>query len=73
MDRFQIVSEDVAKLAPNWEDYDYGYDWDDWGDYLIDSKTGEIIYKDGGEPEDMTLGRNLSFFVELANRAANGD
>lgn len=70
MPRFEIVSGDVAKLAPNWEAYDYGWG-EDWEDYLIDAKTGEIIYKDGGEPEDMTLGRNLSFFVKKMNELAD--
>lgn len=69
MPRFVVVSEDVAKLAPNWEAYDYGFE--DWNDYLIDSSTGEIIYKDGGEPEDQTLGRDLSFFVSWMNELAD--
>ncbi len=69
MARFIVVGEEEARKAPNWEDYDYG--WDDWLSYLIDTESGEIIYREGGEPEDQTLGRDLRFFVDKMNELAD--
>lgn len=72
MPRFMVYDKAEAKGCANWEDWDYGEDWYDWESYLVDTTTDEIIYKDGGEPEDQTLGRDLSFFVDWMNRLANG-
>lgn len=40
--------------------------------YLVDTNTNEIVYSDGGEPEDMYLNRNLSVFVDLLNKVSEG-
>jgi hypothetical protein len=61
-DRFKVILEDSYDGAE--ESY-----WES----LLDTKTGQIVYQDGGEPEDMTLGRNLRGLVDLLNRVARGE
>lgn len=39
-------------------------------DVLVDQSTGLVVFEDGGEPEDMTLGRNLAPLVTLINQLA---
>jgi hypothetical protein len=41
---------------------------DHWGYDLIDRETGESCGSDAAEPEDKSLGRDLFWVVELANR-----
>jgi hypothetical protein len=45
---------------------------DDGGGFwrLIDTATGEEVGTDSGEPEDKTLGRDLRWVVDLANKLA---
>lgn len=62
MNRF-VIKEDEDEDA-----------YDDWGnprDVLLDTKTNRVVYYDGGEPEDMTLTRNLDVFVNLLNELAD--
>lgn len=54
---------------------DYELDIDDIGSYLVDTKLNTIVYSDAYNceyPEDMTLGRDLSTFVDLLNTVAQG-
>lgn len=45
----------------------------DYGNVLIDTKTGEVVFDDRRmEPEDATLCRDLSVFVDLLNEVADG-
>jgi len=37
-------------------------------DVLVDKCTGEVVYFDGGEPEDNILCRNLGVLVDLLNK-----
>jgi hypothetical protein len=39
---------------------------------LVDTKTGEVVGSDGGEPEDNTFYRDWSWVPELLNKVANG-
>ena len=71
-DRFIVVDLDEAKEYDDPEGHTDSFsDWDDWKSYLVDRKTSQVIYSDCGEPEDMTLGRNLYFFVEKLNEVSN--
>jgi hypothetical protein len=40
--------------------------------HLRDLKTGQIVFYDGGEPEDQTLIRDLRDLVDLLNKVARG-
>ena len=51
------------------EDED-GNDYDDFFYELFDALTGEVVFRDGGEPEDQTLSRNLRPLVDLLNKVA---
>lgn len=63
--RYRVVAWADAKSAANAEIYHGEYSDDPW--YLIDTQSNEIIYRDGGEPEDMILVRDLSLFVGQMN------
>ena len=39
---------------------------------LVDTKTGEVVGSDGGEPEDNTFYRDWSWVPTLLNKVANG-
>ena len=57
---------DRFKVEERIEDYDCGC-------VLIDTKTGVVVFDDRRmEPEDATLCRDLSVFVDLLNELANG-
>ena len=47
--------------------------YNEWQAVLIDVKTNTIVFEDGGEPEDMTLTRNLYHLVRLLNKVASGE
>ena len=36
---------------------------------LFDHHRGEVVFRDGGEPEDMILPRNLRILVDLLNES----
>ena len=40
---------------------------------LIDTKTGEVIGYDGGEPEDQLLVRDWSWVPDILNKIASGE
>lgn len=70
--RFHIVDHDEARKAPNALAY-IGYSPDEeLRNYLIDQRTGCIVYMDGGEPEDQTLRRDQRALVDLLNEVADG-
>lgn len=73
MPRFKIVDFKEAQGYDDPNEYAYDTGWNDaeWSYYLVDTKTNEVIYADGGEPEDMTLTRNLGFFVDKMNEVAD--
>lgn len=68
--RFIVVGDDTLK-----QDYPEQYEvwahaWGAYDLYLIDTKTGKVVYTDAGNvdyPEDMTLDGDLSTFVDLLN------
>ena len=39
---------------------------------LVDTKTGEVVGTDGGEPEDNTFYRDWAWVPTLLNKVANG-
>ena len=39
---------------------------------LVDTKTGDVVGSDGGEPEDNTFYRDWSWVPDLLNKVANG-
>lgn len=62
---FDKLDEDICK--------DYGINRDyDWGEALfrVENGTRTLVYVDGGEPEDMTLSRNLGVLVNELNKTA---
>lgn len=40
---------------------------------LVDTKTGEVVGWDGGEPEDNSFGRDWSWVCPLLNKVAKED
>jgi hypothetical protein len=44
--------------------------WGDWYNALIDGRTGDVVFEDGGEPEDQTLTRDFAPLVQLLNQLA---
>jgi hypothetical protein len=68
-ERFVIVSTDEAKAVPNYGAFGGG---DDWRHpfYLLDTKTGDLVFCDAMEPEDACLHRDLRPLVTLLNAAA---
>lgn len=71
MPRFVVKYEgEGAETAENWEAERFLFD--DYIGYLVDTTTNQIVAADGGEPEDMTFGRNLSQLVWLLNEVADG-
>ena len=70
MSRFTVV--DDTELKEKWPDQhaEWYSAWDDYAYFLVDTASGKVIYNDGGEPEDMTLGRDLGFFVDMMNDLA---
>lgn len=71
MARFKVVDlEELKALNPEeGAEYDHASYIEDPRDYLYDTDTGKVIFVDGGEPEDATLGRDLHVFVDLLNEA----
>ena len=43
--------------------------WDSYTE-LVDTKTGEVVGSDGGEPEDNSFGRDWSWVCPLLNKVA---
>ncbi len=74
--RFKVVT--AEEIVEHGWDPDEDWVWDpeeadlDFKGYLLDTKTNEIVFADGGETEDMTLGRNLGGLVRVLNRVADG-
>lgn len=73
MNRFKVCDLEEAKKYNDPEDYTDIYDpWDsDMRSYLVDTKKGEVVWSDGGEPEDQSLGRDLYGLVQLLNEVSN--
>ena len=66
-DRFRVCEYEEIREAENFAEYDY---WDaDIRSFLLDTWTNTVVFADGGEPEDQTLGRDLYGLVVLLNRA----
>ena len=57
----------IREGTPDEED-DYDEDFDE----LFDTLTGEVVFTDGGEPEDQLLCRDLSPLVAKLNEVAAG-
>lgn len=68
MARFIVVDEAEGYEDP--EGFSEGVE--DWNfpSYLVDTKTNEIVFKDGGEPEDASLTRDYRRLVDLLNKVA---
>jgi len=50
---------------------DPGSDYEtDWLNYLLDTKTNDIVFRDGMQPEDAILDRDLRIFVDLLNQVS---
>lgn len=73
MNRFKVCDLEEAKGYDDPNDYTDIYDpWDSGiTSFLVDTKKGLVVWADGGEPEDQTLGRNLYDFVILLNEVSN--
>lgn len=81
MNRYRVLTgkalsesgEPVPVAYVSWEQWldDLFYNGDaEYYDVLYDTVRKQIVYIDGGEPEDMTLGRDLRIFVDELNRLA---
>lgn len=76
VDRYVVLnSEELKGRYPALYATSYNAWCDDgYGLYLIDTHTDECVYTDAGNhecPEDMTLDRDLSIFVDLLNKGAS--
>lgn len=57
----------MARFTIEYQEAEDRYD----GYYALkDNKTGEIVFEDGGEPEDASLVRTYAPLVRLLNRVA---
>ena len=69
--RFVVVDFEDALKADNAEsEYYLEKDcppFDDFRQYLLDTKKNKLVAYDGGEPEDQSFGRDLRVFVDLLN------
>jgi hypothetical protein len=69
--RFKVMSIENAKAVEGINDPDYlieDYDpYYDYGDVLVDTHTRTVVWKDGMEPEDAILRRDLGWFVDQMN------
>lgn len=69
---YEIVDLERAKTATNADEFVWEGPWgDDFSNYLLDTRTNEIVFSDSMEPEDATLSRDLSPLVTLLNEEGN--
>lgn len=70
-DRYKVVNlEEAAKHDGEVaEMLEWKSNWDD-NLYLLDTKTGKIVFNDRMEPEDASLDRDLRPLVTLLNALA---
>jgi hypothetical protein len=68
-ERFVVIDfERLSEINPEQaEEYDYGWDRD-YKSFLWDNQWEEVVFVDGGEPEDFTLDRRLKPLVDLLNK-----
>jgi hypothetical protein len=73
MSRFIVADADEV-LEKEYDDPEFlteGYGHGDSPSFLVDTKTNEVIWSDGMEPEDASLGRSLRPLVALLNKVAD--
>lgn len=64
--RFVVLSTDELSEAQRADIY--VPEWADYCNALVDTKTGEVLGTDGGEPEDQTLTRDWAWVAAALNR-----
>jgi hypothetical protein len=68
MSRFIVVADPRGYDDP--QGFTEGLDDWDYSEYVVDTKSNQIVFKDGSEPEDASLSRHYRPLVVLLNRVA---